>query len=331
MTSATCMKVEEAEIRISGMTLYVPSAVVCGRTVVVTGRALRMAAVKDEELVEDRIVEDPATFVRQLKSSGLRADIFTFGEKLPDTARKYQYDFEWDNWAAMPITSYKDWWENRLSQETRKNVRRAAKRGLVVRNVEFSDELVKGIYEIYNESPIRQGTRFPHFGKDFETIKRETSTYLERSEFLAAYLEEELIGFIKMVYVDRVAKIIHIISKMGHQDKRPMNALVADAVKVCEQKNIEYLVYCKYVYFGNRDSSLTEFKRRNGFEEVRFPRYYLPLTAKGVLALKSGLHKGLKNLVPVPMMNALRDLRSRYYRRRSNASETLSEDARTTS
>jgi hypothetical protein len=320
------MNVAQEEIRIAGKTLYVPSAEICGRTVVVTGRTLRTAAVKDEELVEDQIVEDPSAFVLQLKKSGLRADLFTFGQKLPDTAPKYRYKFEWDNWAAMPITTFQNWWE-RLPQETRKNVRRASKRGLSVRNVEFSDTLVRGVHEIYNESPVRQGARFPHFGKDFETIKHEMSTYLSRSDFLAAYVDEEFVGFLKMVYVDRVAKLIHIISKLAHQDKRPMNALVADAVKVCEQRKMEFLVYCKYVYFGNKDSSLTEFKRRNGFEEVRYPRYYLPLNAKGVLAIKTGCHKGLKSLVPVPMMNALRDLRSRYYRSRSSSAEPLSEAA----
>jgi hypothetical protein len=324
------MKVEQAEIRIAGKTLYVPSAEIQGRTVVVTGGLLRTAAVKDEELVEDQILEDPRTFVGQLKDSGLRADLFTFGQKLPETTPKYHYHFEWDNWAAMPITTFNDWWK-KLPQETRKNVRRATKRGLAVKKVEFTDELVKGIHEIYNESPIRQGTRFRHFGKDFKTIKHEMSTYLERSDFLATYLNEDLVGFLKIVYVDQVAKIIHIVSKLAHQDKRPMNALIAEAVKVCENRKIDFLVYCKYVYFGNSDSSLTEFKRRNGFEEVRFPRYYVPLNAKGGLAIQSGLHKGLKSLIPAPMMNMLRDVRSRLYRRRSGSPEPLSEAAGTTS
>jgi hypothetical protein len=323
MNATTCAKVEKIEIRIAGKTMYVPSAEVCGQTVVVTGGLLRLAAVKDEELVEKEIVEDPIEFIRQLKKSRLRADIFSFAQKLPELTPKYHYDFEWDNLAVIPITCFNDWWEKRLSQETRKNVRRSAKRGVVVRPVQFSDELVKGIHEIYNESRIRQGVPFRHFGKDFETIKREMATYLDRSEFQGAYLDQELIGFTKMVYVDRNASIIHIISKMEHHDKRPMNALVAGAVKSCESKSMQYLVYRKYVYSGNTDSSLTEFKRRNGFEEIRFPRYYLPLNAKGILAIKSGLHKGLQSLVPGPILKILRDLRSRYYRNRPGSGEAL--------
>src|ERR1700730_16816668 len=130
MTLTTCMKDEHAEIRIAGKTLYVPSANVCGRTVVVTGSWLRMAAVKDEELVEQQVVEDPVDFVEHLRKTHLRADVFSFGQKLPDVTPKYPYDFEWDNWAAMPITCFNDWWD-KLSQETRKNVRRASKRGVV--------------------------------------------------------------------------------------------------------------------------------------------------------------------------------------------------------
>jgi hypothetical protein len=261
---STC---RETEIRIAGKTLYVPSAEICGQTVVITGKWLRVAAVKDEELVAGEIVDDPAAFVKEMRRSAVRADILTFAQKLSESTPKYEYDFEWDNRAVIPITCFDDWWENRLPQETRKNVRRAAKRGVTVRVAEFDDEFVKGVQGIYNETPIRQGRRFWHFGKDFDTVKRETATYLERSEFLGAYFNEELIGFIKIIYVDRIATVIHILAKSQHQDKRPVNAILAKAVELCEKKNISFLLYGKYVYDKNEKSPLTEFKRRNGFEE----------------------------------------------------------------
>jgi hypothetical protein len=310
---STCVKVAQAEISVGGKASYLPSAEICARTVVVTGNWLRIATVKDEELVEGEIVEDPNGFIEQLKKSALRADILCFPQKLPEITPKYIFTFEWDNWAAIPVTCFNDWWEKRLPQETRKNVRRAAKRGIVVKVVPFNDELVKGIQGIYNETPVRQGRPFWHFGKDFDTVKRENATYLERSEFVGAYLHHELIGFIKIIYVDRIATLIQILAKNEHQDKRPMNALLANAVKLCESKGVSFLLYGKYVYTGNESSPLTEFKRRNGFEEIRFPRYFVPLSTKGKLAIKSGLHKGVKGLIPVPVMNLLRGLRSRYY------------------
>ncbi len=246
----------------------------------------------DEPLVEGKIVEDPAVFIEQMRKSAVRADIFSFAQKLPEITPLYNYSFEWDNLAVVPVTTYNDWWEKRLPQESRKNVRRAGKRGVVVKAVAFDDEFVKGIQGIYNETPVRQGRRFWHFGKDFETVKRENMTYLDRSAFIGAYLGEELIGFIKIVFVDRNATIMQIITKNAHQDKRPMNALLASAVELCVSRGMSFLLYGKYVYGKKEASLMTEFKRRNGFEEVKFPRYFLPLTIEGSWPIRSGLHLG---------------------------------------
>jgi len=320
---STYVKLEQAEIRIAGKTVYVPSAEICNRTIVVTGKWLRVAAVKDEQLVEGEIIGDPKAFIARMRRSHLRADILTFAQKIPNTEPKYRYCLQWDNWAATPTTSFSDWWEKRLPQESRKNVRRAAKRGVIVKVVQFDDELVRGIQKIYDETPVRQGRRFWHFEKDFETVKRENATYLDRSEFLGAYFKDELIGFIKIVYVDRIATLIQILAKNEHQDKRPINALLAKAVEVCASKGIACLLYGKYVYEGNADSPLTEFKRRNGFEEIKYPRYFLPLSLRGKIAIGLGLYKGLKGLIPSSAMNCLRRLRSRFYDRRYATKESL--------
>jgi len=246
----------------------------------------------------------------------------TFAQKIPATTPKYDYAFEWDNWAAIPITSFNDWWEKRLPQESRRNVRRAAKRGVTVRVAEFDDEFVRGIQGIYNETPIRQGRRFWHFGKDFDTVKAENATYMDRSEFLGAYLNDELIGYIKIVYVDQIATLIQVIAKIEHQDKRPTNALLAKAVELCAKKGISFLLYTKFIYDKNESSPLTAFKRRNGFEEMKYPRYYLPLSAKGALAIRLGLHKGARQLIPLPVLTSLKSLRLQFYRIRYSPRET---------
>jgi hypothetical protein len=313
MNSTSSLKDGLAEIRIAGKTLYVPAAEICGRTVVVTGNWLRQAAIKDEDVVEGEIVTDASVFIKELKKSSLQADIFSFSQKVPATTPKSRYPFEWDNWAGIPLKSFNDWWEKRLPQESRRNVRRAAKRGVVVKVVPFDDNFVRGIQGIYNETPIRQGRRFWHFEKDFETVKMENATYLDRSDFLGAYFNEELIGFIKIIYLDQIATLIQIISKIEHQDKRPTNALIAKAVEVCDQKGIKFLLYTKFVYDGDRGSALTEFKRRNGFEEIRYPRYFIPLTVKGALAVRFGIYKGVRRLIPIPVVASLKALRSRIY------------------
>jgi hypothetical protein len=310
----TCANAKQAEIRIAGRTLYVPSAEICDRTVVVTGRWIRTAQVKDEEVLEGVSVEDPEAFLIKLKESGLKADVFTFAQRPPETTPKYDYHWELENWAATPTTCFKDWWEN-LPQESRKNVRRAARRGVVVKVVRLDDNLISGVHRIYNHTPVRDGRPFWHFGKDFETVRQGLSTYLDRSEFIGAYWNEELIGFIKIVYVDHVATLMHILSMNEHYDKRPMNALIAKAVEFCEQKGISHLIYGRFIYGNKRRSSLLEFKRRNGFAQVNFPRYYIPLTLSGELFVRLQLYKGFGGLAPEPVLHAILSCRAWYYKR----------------
>jgi hypothetical protein len=302
------------EVRVRGVPLNVPCAHIHNRTVVLTGRWLKTSAIFDEELVEGEVVDQPEDFISQIKRDLPGVDIFTFAQKLPDLRPRYNYPMKWDNAAVIPITDFKNWWEKRLPQESRKNVRRATKLGVVLRVEEFNDQLIKGIQGIYNETPVRQGRAFWHFGKDFETVKEENETYLTRSEFIGAYSGEELIGFIKLIYVDRVATLIQILCKNAHQDKRPMNALLAHTVELCVRKGIVFLVYGKYVYGRNRNSTLTDFKRRNGFEEMKYPRYYVPVSVKGRLAVKLSLHLGVREFIPAPIINALLNVRSRIYR-----------------
>ena len=114
-----------------------------------------------------------------------------------------------------------------------------------MRVVPFSDELVTGIQQIYNESAVRQGRRFWHFGKDFAAVKQMNETYCERGDFIGAFLDDRLIGFIKLVYVDHVATLIQILAMNAHQDKRPMSALIAHAVEHCERQQKTLLVYGK--------------------------------------------------------------------------------------
>jgi hypothetical protein len=309
-----------AEVRIKGETRFVPAVKISDRTVITTGKWLKIAAVQDEDLVEGEVVADPASFVQHLKETELNADIFTFVQRLPDTNPKYTYQLEWDNFAVIPITTFSDWWDNRVEPSVRRAVRKAAKAGVAVRLAEFDDAFVQGIVRINNETPIRQGRFFWHYGKSFDAVKHENSTYSERNAFLGAYCEDELIGFIRITYADGVANIVQILSMIKHYDKRPANALIAKAVEICAQKGIGHLVYYSYTY-NDPKSSLTEFKRRNGFQKVLLPRYYIPLTAKGKIALKSGFHRGLVKRIPQPLLTQLLKVRSHWNARKLKAAE----------
>src|SRR5437667_5035614 len=310
----TCGNVRLQEIRIAGKTFHVPSAEICGRTVVVTGKWIRTAQIKDEEVVEGVTVIDPESFITKLKESELKADVLTFAQRPPEITPKYDYHWEWNNWAAIRTTRFKDWWEN-LPQVSRKNVRRSARRGVLVKVTPFDDDLVKGVHRIYNGIRVRDGRLFWHYGEDVERVRQGLGTYLDRSDFIGAYWRDELIGFLKMVYVDREATVFHIISMNEHYDKRPQNALIAKAVEICEEKGISHLIYGQFIYGNKRRSSLVEFKRRNGFEQVNFPRYYVPLTLRGEVFVRLRLYRGLTGLIPEPILQPLLRLRASYHKR----------------
>jgi hypothetical protein len=285
------------EVRIRGKDIKVPATRIGDTTVVVLGRWLRFASVKDEMFLGGDLVGDPESFLRELKARGLRAHVFTFSQKPPEVEARYDYCVEWDNLAVIPTTDYNTWWE-RLPQETRKNIRRAEKRGVTVRTVDVDDEFVRGVTEIYNESRIRQGKPFYHYGKDFETIKRELTTFDGTSEFLGAYKDDELIGFVKLIHMGKISSIMHIVSKNAHFDKRPTNALLAESVALCSRKGCTYLVYGNYTYGRKSNSSLAEFKRRNGFEKLMIPTYYIPLTLTGRVIVALRLYRGVIGILP---------------------------------
>ena len=312
--------VGRSEIGVRGKCVSVPSIQIDGRTVISTGKWLKTATVQDEDLVEGETVADPDAFVLHLKESGLDTDIFTFAQKLPDTTPKHRYHLEWDNLAVVPITTFSDWWERRVDPGVRRAVRKATKSGIVVKSAQFDDAFVQGIVNINNETPIRQGRRFWHFHKSFSDVKRENSTYADRNAFLGAYCQDEMVGFIRMTYAGRVANIVQLLSMMKHYDKRPANALIAKAVEICEQKGISHLIYYNYIY-NDPNSSLTEFKRRNGFEKVLLPRYYIPMTLRGNVVLRLGLHRRIAERIPKPVLTKLLKLRSFWYGYRLKAAE----------
>jgi hypothetical protein len=304
------MRNTSIEVSVRGEWLKVQALEVGGSTLVLTGRQMKVASVHDEEWLTTSI-DNPAACIEELKKRPrvLKADLFTFAQRLPDTTPRYDYPMEWDSIAAIDLKDPRKWWEDKLPQETRKNVRRAAKRGVVVRVEQFNDELIQGIVEINNESSMRQGRRFYHYGKSADEVRRDYSSFHERSEFICAYCGSELIGFIQVIYMDGIAGILEILTKRSHYDKRPANALLARAVEQCAGRGARYLTYGKYNYGKRRNNELTEFKRRNGFDEILVPRYFVPLTAKGKICTAFRLHHGLAGFLPDPLIDVLAGLR----------------------
>lgn len=289
--------------------------VVCDRELKISGRFVRIARLDGEKF---RFVDDPKPILEFLKQSHARADIFTFIQRLTDTKPKFTYSMEWDNLAAIPVSSFENWWTKQLGFKARNKAKQAEKKGVVIREVPFSEDLVRGIWKIYNECPIRQGRRFPHYGKDFETTYREAATYLDSSIFVGAFIGEQLIGFIKLLVDENAvqAGLLNIVSLISERDKAPTNALVAAAVKACASRSIPFLTYSNFSYGSKQRDTLSDFKERNGFQRVEVPRYYVPLTALGHAALRLGLHHQLSQRIPESLAVRLREVRENWYKRR---------------
>ena len=316
---------EYIEISVKGKWSRVPALRVHGKAIIVTGKWIKTAIVDAEEWLETEL-DDPELCVTKLcdrSSHGLRADLLTFAQKPTSLQPKYKYFTEWDSIAAADTTSFKAWWNN-LPQETRKNVRRSQKRGVVATVKELDDELIAGIIGVNNDSPVRQGIPFVHYGKTFDQVKKDQSSFLGRCDFICVYCEGELIGFLKLIYRGDVASILQLLPKASYADKRPANALLAKAVEVCEAKGVSCLTYGKFNYGNKRDNPLREFKIRNGFGERLVPRYYVPLTAKGALCLSLGLHRGLIGILPHKVITLAVGARAKWYRLKQSMSRCSS-------
>src|SRR5260370_3260095 len=228
---------------------------------------------------------------------------------------------ERDDVAAVHVSTVDHWWTQQIEPEVRRKVRQAEKKGVMVREVAFGDDLVKGIWEIYNEHTISQGKPFIHYGKDIETVEKEAGTFRDSSIFIGAFLGDTLIGFIKLIIFKNQsqANTMQVISMIKHRDKAPTNALLAHAVRSCAERGIPYLVYSRFSYGKKQRDSLSDFKHHNGFQRIVAPRYYVPLTYLGRASFRLGLHHRFVDRLPESVVGRIRELRNAWYNRKFQA------------
>jgi hypothetical protein len=292
------------------------------REIRIQGKLLRSARILGDKY---KFLDDPEPVIEGLRKCGERIDLFTFIQRLPETEPKYRYPMEWDNFAALPITTFDNWWTKQIGFKARNKAKQAEKKGVVIREVPFDDALVKGIWEVYNECPIRQGKPFGHYGKDIETVRKIESPFLDSCVFIGAFLGDQMIGFIKLVWDETrtQAGLMNIVSMVGQRDKAPSNALIAHAVRACADRGIQYLVYSNFSYGKKERSTLSDFKENNAFQKIDIPRYFVPLTLAGQAALGMRLHQGLAQFVPEPVLEQLREFRKSWYSRKFHSEAKL--------
>ncbi len=231
-----------------------------------------------------------STFIKKLVEQ--KVDVYTFLDRAwccPIITPQKNWAKSEENIALLEIKGYDEWWQA-IGKKTRNMVRKAEKSGIKVSKVEPSDKLAEGIWKIYNETPIRQARAFTHYGESIQTVT--TNMYADKNNtFIGAYLGEELVGFVQIVYGDQIAIVSNILSLQVHWDKSVNNALLAKTIEVCALKGQRWLMYGR---IGNHPS-LDRFKNNNGFIKLKITRYYIPLSKKGKLVVHLGLHKELKD------------------------------------
>lgn len=263
-------------------------------------RKLFFTIAKDNSEYERDIVPTEE-FLEKLSQRGI--DVFTFIErswcsKLPTSPRHWVR--EEDNIAILQVTSFEDWWKT-IDKKTRNMVRKAEKSGIETREVEVNGKFAEGVWRIYNETPIRQDRAFPHYGISLAAVRKGVFS-AKNCVFIGAYLQDELVGFAQLVIGDNIAILSQLLSLQKHFDKAVNNALIAKAVELCGKKGINWLMYGR---IETAHPSLDRFKRSNGFTKFPLTRFYVPLTRKGRIAIKLGLHKDIKDILPRSVRYAL--------------------------
>jgi hypothetical protein len=305
------MKTFKKDILIKGVPKEVDCLEIDGQTFMVYRGMTRVACLEDEWFDD---VTDPKSIISALKTPPFRVDIFTFWQRFPHIAPRFAYYHEFEPVGVLPVQTYDHWFKNVLNSKTRNMIRKSEKLGVQVIEAQFDDQFIRGVTEIFNETPVRQGRPFWHYGKSFGIVKQQFSRYLFREHLIGAYLGSEMIGFMMLPHTKDYMLTGQILSKINHRDKAPNNALIAMAVKLCEKHKIPHLIYPNW-----GTGSFADFKRHCGFVRTLIPRYFVPITRRGQLALRMGLHRGLKDALPEMVKEKLKALRRAYLERRASA------------
>lgn len=288
---------------INGVERRLQSISIGGQILLVSGRILNIVRLEDEWYNE--LNDAPAVVAALTRASSVGADLLTFWQRPPHKTPMYGYHMELEGIAALSISDYDHWLHKQITSEARTRVRKAERSGVVVREAKFDRDFINGMVQIFNESALRQGRAFWHYGKDACTVERQFSRFLFREKIFGAYYDGNLIGFIFLGISQDFANLGQILSLIEYRNKATNNALIAKAVEFCASAGIPYLTYENWPPV----EGLATFKRRNGFQRMEIPRYYVPLSWKGRLALRYGLHHDWKDAVPPPLRARLKQMK----------------------
>ena len=135
--------------------------VIDDKEISINGRFFRMAKLRHEWC---EFLDEPAALAEKLKQHRPAPDLFTFLQEAHVPRPAFPFYRETVGASLLTIKSFDDWWEN-LHFKARNKARKAQKTGVEIHEAELNDHFVRGVEKIYNESPLRQGRKFTHYGK----------------------------------------------------------------------------------------------------------------------------------------------------------------------
>jgi len=271
--------------------------------IAIKGRFPKIAKLRHEWFES---LSDPPATIEKLRAVGASADIFTFVPETCEGWPVYPYYCENTGIAVLKIKDYDNWWDG-LHYKTRNKVRRGRKSGVTLRQAKLDEEFAQGVEAIYNESPIRQGRKFIHYGQTAASIMEELTSFSDRTYLIGAYYGNELIGFMKLIQGNNVLRTVHFIAKLSHREKPVMDALIAEAVALCDKNKTSHLQYGSWA-----DGGIGVFREKHGFVKLEVPRYYVPLNLRGQVLLQAGLHRPVQDRLPKSWRETMMGIRSRW-------------------
>ena len=266
------------------------------------GNFFRVARLRHEWM---EFPDDPSALIEKMKQKPA-ADLFTFLQEAHYSRPEFPFYRENSSASLLTIKSLDDWWNN-LHFKARNKARKAQKTGVEIAETDLDDDFIADVQKLYNESPLRQGRKFTHYGKDFAVVKEDLASLAGKTIFVGAYLNDELIGFMKLFVGNGIIRIIHILAMLAHRDKCVTDALIGRAVKICDEKNIFHLHYGNWASRG-----LGAFRAKYNFQRHDCPRYFVPLTARGKLMMGLRLHRPLRERLPQSWADRLVGLRNQW-------------------
>ena len=204
------------------------------------------------------------------KVKSLDIPVFTFYERL----------------AVLRIKSFDDWW-HAIGKKTRNMVRKAIRKNATTEVVYENTQLLKNakaIWKLYNETPIRQNKRYIGYGMPLEKIieRFRNLELLHRSLVVLARYNERVVGFTHIIIGDHAGMVRTFLSSIYYRNIPISNLMMAKVVEELAKRNINFLIYG---HMGIQPG-IELFKKNNGFKMHICPRYFIPITKKGMIILK---------------------------------------------